>query len=66
MASASPHHPTVTLGATVRQVSFWVAIALPMLYLPLLYVGIGAGTGALFLGLLGLNMIALFVGHDHH
>jgi len=57
---------TLALGATIRRVSFWAAIVLPVVYLPLLSSGSGAETGYLVLGLLALNLIALFVGHNHH
>ncbi|MFO7833276.1 MAG: hypothetical protein R6V31_04295 [Halohasta sp.] len=57
---------TVALRATIRRVSFWAAILLPVVYLPLLSSGSGAETGSLVLGLLALNLIALFVGHNHH
>lgn len=68
-------------GATVRPVvrtlrrrvrvplsalSFWVAIALPAVYLPLLAAGIDGQDGLLlFLGLLTLHVIALVGGRDH-
>ena len=56
---------THALGATVRGMSFWAAILLPLVYLPLLLGGLGSQTGFVFLGLLALNLIALFVGHTH-
>ena len=56
---------TLALGASVRRVSFWAAILLPLVYLPLLSGGLGPQTGQLVIGLLALNLIALFVGHSH-
>jgi len=34
-------------------------------YLPLLSGGFGPQTGYIIIGLLALNLIALFVGHNH-
>lgn len=56
---------SVALGATIRGVSFWAAILLPLVYLPLLSSGLGAQTGYIVIGLLALNLIALFIGHNH-
>jgi hypothetical protein len=53
------------LRATVQGVSFWAAILLPLVYLPLLSGGLGPQTGYIVIGLLALNLIALFVGHSH-
>jgi len=55
----------LAFGATVRRVSFWSAILLPLVYLPLLSGGFGPQTGYIIIGLLALNLIALFVGHNH-
>ncbi len=49
----------------VRFVGFWVAIALPFLYVPLLLQGLSNGDLLLFVGLLMANAFALVVGHDH-
>ncbi|MBO4249245.1 hypothetical protein IL252_15620 [Halomicrobium sp. IBSBa] len=50
----------------IRALAFWIAIALPFLYLPLLAVGLSSQTltGA-FLTLLLCNAVALLVGHKH-
>lgn len=64
------------LHATVRNsplvgplqfVAFWMAIALPFLYVPLLIETQLQTTAeaATFLALLGLNVLALLVGHSH-
>jgi len=55
----------LAVGATVRSVGFWSAILLPLVYLPLLSGGFGPQTGYIVIGLLALNLIALFVGHNH-
>ena len=66
LAVRTAQHGRAALGRSVRWLSFWAAIILPLLYLPLLYVGIGAQTGALFLGLLALQLIALLAGHGYN
>jgi len=56
---------TNTLRTTVRGMSFWAAILLPLVYLPLLSGGSGSRTSLIVIGLLGLHLIALFAGHNH-
>ncbi|NHN47306.1 hypothetical protein G9464_06805 [Halostella sp. JP-L12] len=55
------------LAPPVRMVSFWMAVALPFLHVPLLFRGLTGPTETLtFLGLLALNLVALLVGHPHN
>ena len=50
----------------VEAVGFWSAVALPFLYLPLLFTGIASqGELLTFLGLLALNLAALLAGHGY-
>jgi hypothetical protein len=49
----------------LRFVSFWAAVGLPLLYVPLLWGGLGEGEASLFLGLVLLNALALVAGHRH-
>ena len=52
---------------TLEAIAFWCAIALPFLYVPLLFVD-GLGTGShvnAFLALLALHVVAVVVGHRH-
>ena len=56
---------TLAIGSTIRRISFWSAILLPLVYLPLLSGGLGPQTGYIVIGLLALNLIALLVGHNH-
>ena len=56
---------TLALRASVQRLSFWAAIVLPLVYLPLLSGGLEPQTGSIVIGLLALNLIALFVGHNH-
>lgn len=54
------------LTTPVEMVSFWLAVALPFLYLPLLMTGVTTDGELLsVLVLVGLNVIALIVGHDY-
>lgn len=51
--------------APVRFLGFWAAIALPFLYVPLLFDGIGGNRAIVFVVLIALNAVALVAGHDH-
>lgn len=54
------------LRAPLALLAFWSAIALPAAYLPLLALGIETIAHTTVLaGLLGLNAIALLVGHSY-
>lgn len=47
--------------------AFWAAIALPFLHLPLLVTGLETtGMAIAFLLLLGLNVVALVLGHSYN
>lgn len=51
---------------SLRVASFWTAIVLPFLYVPLLVTGLSEANETIaFLGLLGLNLLALYVGHPY-
>ena len=51
---------------TVTTVAFWVAALLPAVYLPLLLAGVDSRSRfTLLLALLGLNAVALVLGHDY-
>ena len=50
----------------VRAVAFWLAVALPFAYLPMLAGGIGTEAELVtFAALVAANAVALLVGHDH-
>lgn len=50
-----------------RFLAFWAAIALPFVHLPLLARGLGDPNVLLtFSVLLGSNVLALYVGHEHN
>ena len=54
------------LGAPLSAVAFWCAVGLPVLYVPLLVTGLDAPRDlALFLGLLGLHLVALVAGRSY-
>jgi hypothetical protein len=55
-----------TAAAPIRFVGFWAAVALPFLYLPLLYRGLESNEVTVFVGLLGLHLLALVVGHNYN
>lgn len=58
--------PSEDVFAPVRIFAFWVAVALPFLYLPLLITGLENTTVTMaFLALLATNAVTLFVGHPH-
>lgn len=55
-----------TLGWGVRAVGFWLAVAMPFLYLPLLVDGFSGRAELLaFVALVALNAATLVVGHEH-
>lgn len=55
-----------TLAQGVRALGFWLAVAIPLLYVPLLVGGFaGRSKVVAFVGLLALNVVALVVGHDY-
>jgi hypothetical protein len=58
--------PQSLLGP-VQRGCFWLAVTVPYLYVPLLFVGIDTALrGGVFLTLLVLNVVALLVGHTYH
>lgn len=55
-----------TLTAPLSALGFWLAIALPALYLPLFLTGLESASELLtFLGLFALHLLALFAGRSH-
>jgi hypothetical protein len=53
------------VAAPLRFLAFWVAVALPFLYLPLLVGGLQGQQATVFAGLLSVNVAALVLGHEH-
>jgi hypothetical protein len=49
----------------VQAVAFWLAVVLPLAYLPLVAGGVTASELVPFAALLAVNVVALTVGHDH-
>ena len=49
----------------LRFVAFWAAVALPFLYLPLLFGGLEGGQVAAFTSMLGVHLFALVAGHGY-
>ncbi|ARS89805.1 hypothetical protein [Natrarchaeobaculum aegyptiacum] len=56
-----------TIKGPAQFLSFWIAIALPFVHVPLLAQGLGDPAVTLtFLALLGVNVLALYVGHGYN
>lgn len=56
-----------SLKGPAQFLSFWIAIALPFVHLPLLAQGLGDPDVTLtFFALLAINVFALYVGHGHN
>lgn len=53
------------LAMPVQALAFWAAIAMPALYVPMLWDGLGANESLLFVGLVLANALALLVGHEY-
>lgn len=50
----------------VRRLSFWLAVTLPFLYVPMLAIGLETPAHrTAFLALLCCNAVALLLGHSH-
>ncbi|WP_394295379.1 hypothetical protein [Natronobacterium gregoryi] len=55
-----------SLAPSIRKAGFWAGIGLPFLHVPLLLTGLSAALETLsFLGLVVLNLVALYVGHSY-
>lgn len=55
-----------TLASRIRKAGFWAAIVLPFLAVALLLNGLSTPLETLaFLGVLGIDLLALYVGHAH-
>ena len=63
----SDRRPVVgDLSRPLSAAAFWSALALPLLYVPLLAAGLGSTQDLLlFLGLFALHLVALFGGRSH-
>lgn len=54
------------IQAPVSALMFWLAVSLPVIYIPLFFNGIDTVQGlALFLGLFGLHVTSLVGGHHY-
>lgn len=54
------------LARPVKQLSFWAAIVLPFMHLSLLATGLDSRSmTAAFIGLVALNVCALYLGHPY-
>lgn len=68
---ANGDHPLVAastraVSSSLSALAFWTAIALPVLYLPLLVTGLrSTGELLVFLALFGVHVLALLAGRSH-
>ena len=53
------------LLAGLRRLAFWLAIVLPVAYLPLLSAGVDGRTGFILAALLAVNLCCLLLGHEY-
>jgi hypothetical protein len=58
-------HGARLVAAPLRFVAFWAAVALPFLYVPLLFGGLQGSEPLAFGLLLAANALALVIGHGH-
>lgn len=63
--SLSPARPARSFLGGVRRLAFWLSIALPAGYVPLLAAGLDDRTSTLLGALVVCNLVCLLVGHDH-
>lgn len=55
-----------SLARPIEAISFWSAIALPFLYLPLLFSGLGSNSQlTAFLALLAIHAVTIVAGHGY-
>lgn len=57
---------TGTVARSVQAVAFWLAVALPFLYVPLVLNGFSGQEVVAFVALLAVNVVSLVVSHDYH
>ena len=68
-STPEPYHRRFvrSVKAPAQFLAFWAAIALPFVHLPLLARGLGEPNVLLaFSVLLGINVLALYIGHEHN
>ncbi|MFP8957861.1 hypothetical protein ACLI4Y_14135 [Natrialbaceae archaeon A-CW3] len=54
------------LGQTITAVGFWLGTLLPFVYVPVFLTGLNSVTRlGLFVALVGINIVALIVGHEY-
>lgn len=51
--------------AAVRRLAFWGAVVLPLVYLPILSTPVTDRQFVVLAGLVAVNVLCLFVGHDY-
>ncbi|WP_224336061.1 hypothetical protein [Haloprofundus halobius] len=56
---------TRLVASTIRFVAFWLAVALPFCQFALVVDGLAGDRSLVLVALLGVNVLALVVGHDY-
>jgi hypothetical protein len=54
-----------TVSGPARFVGFWATVALPFLYVPLVYDGFQSGEATVFVALLLVNAVAVLLGQGY-
>jgi hypothetical protein len=63
---AIPSISVASLAEPLSAIAFWLAIAIPVLYIPFLTTGIhGLRELGLFLGVFGIHILALYTGRSY-
>ena len=66
LASAYANYRDDPRTEPVQAIAFWLAVVLPLIHLSILATGLSNGAETtLFVGLLGLNVVAVVAGHAH-
>jgi uncharacterized membrane protein len=53
------------VAAPIQIISFWLSIALPVLYVPLLFEGLRGSIFTVFAGLVAPHVLTLFLGRNY-
>jgi len=68
-ADTSPRWSSISiesLATPISAIAFWLAIAIPALYVPLIATGVdGPGELGLFFGVFGFHLLSLFLGRSY-
>lgn len=65
-SEATDRRPIDALRGAAQVTAFWLAVTLPVLYVPPLWFGLSGKWGWIFLAVLLVHLVALAVGHDYN